>query len=200
MSGREQDFLAGTGYLASGNVRQQEVCRVLGELRVMEVLEKYHPVLVGTIPIDVDIPESDLDVICQVEEAERGVFEVLLKEAFGGLDGFEYAARVADGLHRQVARFRYEGWAVEVFGQPLAVEEQNGYRHMVVEHRLLKLLGDGGKEAIRKLKLKGMKTEPAFAELLQLEGDPYAALLALYNWPPEQLEELVAGREWRNRG
>ncbi|MDF2935256.1 MAG: hypothetical protein K0Q90_629 [Paenibacillaceae bacterium] len=194
MSSREQDFLAGTGYLAEGNARQQDAYRVLGELRVIEVLEKYHPVLVGTVPIDVDIAESDLDVICQVEEAERNGFEALVKEALGERDGFEYASRVVDGLPRQVARFRYEGWALEIFAQPVPVEEQNGYRHMVVEHRLLQLLGDRGKEAIRKLKRQGFKTEPAFAKLLHLEGDPYTALLAMYNWPREQLEELVAGK------
>lgn len=198
MSSRERDFLAGIDYLMQGNARQQEACRALRKLRMMEELEQYHPVLVGTVPIDVDIPGSDLDVICQVKEGKQKAFEVLLKRAFGGLDGFECAARVVDGLPRQVGRFRHEGWMVEVFGQPVPVEEQNGYRHMVVEDRLLELMGDGGREAIRRLKLQGLKTEPAFARLLQLEGDPYLKLLEMYNWTPEQLEELVRGREWRN--
>ncbi|RAU93196.1 DUF4269 domain-containing protein [Paenibacillus sp. YN15] len=198
MSSREQDFLRGIAYLALGNARQQEACRALRKLRMMEELEQYHPVLVGTVPIDVDIPGSDLDVICQVKEGKQKAFEALLKKVFGGLDGFEYAARVVDGLPRQVGRFRHGGWMVEVFGQPVPVEEQNGYRHMVVEDRLLELLGDGGREAIRRLKLQGLKTESAFARLLQLEGDPYLKLLEMYNWTPEQLEELVRGREWRS--
>lgn len=193
MSSRERDFLAGIDYLMQGNTRQQEACRVLRRLRMMEVLEEYHPVLVGTIPIDVDIPGSDLDVICRVEEGDRDVFESLLKRTFGGCEGFDYAAREVEGLSRQVGRFRYEGWALEIFGQPVPVEAQNGYRHMVVEHRLLQLLGDQGKEAIRRLKLQGFKTEPAFAQLLQLEGDPYRVLLDMFHWFPERLEAFVGG-------
>lgn len=193
MSSREREFLAGIDYLMEGNPRQQEVYRVLRRLGVMEVLEPYHPVLVGTVPLDVDIPGSDLDVICHVEEGDREAFEALLKDTFGSCGDFEYAAREVDGLLRQVGRFQYEGWAVEIFGQPLPVEEQNGYRHMVVEYRLLELLVDRGREAIRRLKLQGFKTEPAFARLLGLEGDPYKMLLDMFDWSPEQLEALAVG-------
>lgn len=193
MSSREQDFLAGIDYLMEGNPRQQEVYRALCRLGVMEVLGPYQPVLVGTVPLDVDIPGSDLDVVCHVEQERREVFEALLKGTFGSCEDFEYAAREVDGLLRQVGRFRYEGWVVEIFGQPLPVEEQNGYRHMVVEHRLLELLGDRGREAIRSLKLQGFKTEPAFARLLRLEGDPYKELRDMYLWSPEQLGALAAG-------
>ncbi|MFM9328747.1 DUF4269 domain-containing protein [Paenibacillus mesotrionivorans] len=192
MSSREQDFLAGIDYLIEGNPWQQEVYRALCRLGVMEVLGPYQPVLVGTVPLDVDIPGSDLDVVCHVEQERREVFEALLKGTFGSCEDFEYAAREVDGLLRQVGRFRYEGWVVEIFGQPLPVEEQNGYRHMVVEHRLLELLDDKGREAIRSLKLQGFKTEPAFARLLRLEGDPYKELRDMYLWSPEQLGALAA--------
>lgn len=184
--------MAGIDYLMEGNPRQQEVYRALCRLGVMEVLGPYQPVLVGTVPLDVDIPGSDLDVVCHVEQERREVFEALLKGTFGSCEDFEYAAREVDGLLRQVGRFRYEGWVVEVFGQPLPVEEQNGYRHMVVEHRLLELLDDKGREAIRSLKLQGFKTEPAFARLLRLEGDPYKELRDMYLWSPEQLGALAA--------
>jgi hypothetical protein len=193
LSSREQEFLVGIDYLMEGNPRQQEVYRVLRRLGVMEVLEPYQPVLVGTVPLDVDIPGSDLDVVCHVEQEKREAFETLLKWTFGSCGDFEYAAREVDGLLRQVGRFRYEGWAVEIFGQPLPVEEQNGYRHMVVEHRLLELLGDGGRKAIRSLKLQGFKTESAFAQLLRLEGDPYKKLRDMYLWSPERLAALALG-------
>ncbi len=191
MSSREQAFLAGIEYLMEGNPRQREVYQVLRRLGVMEVLAPYRPALVGTIPLDVDIPGSDLDVVCHVKEGERETFGALLQDTYGSSGDFEYAAREVDGLLRQVGRFRYEGWAVEIFGQVLPVEEQNGYRHMVVEHRLLGLLGDRGREAIRRLKLQRFKTEPAFAQLLRLKGDPYRTLLDMYHWSPEQLAALA---------
>ncbi|MNU07861.1 hypothetical protein D3C72_2536480 [compost metagenome] len=64
---------------------------------------------------------------------------------------------------------------------------------MIVEARLLTLLGNEGREEVRKLKLAGLKTEPAFGQVLKLAGDPYEALLALYDWDDRQIQDLVRG-------
>ncbi len=50
-------------YLADGNQRQRAAHRVLSELRIFEILAPYHAMLSGTIPLAIDIPESDLDVL-----------------------------------------------------------------------------------------------------------------------------------------
>ena len=50
---------------------------------------------------------------------------------------------------------------------------------MVVEARLLELGGDPARQAIRRLKQSGLKTEPAFARYFQLEGDAYQVDLRL---------------------
>lgn len=42
-------------YLAQGNCRQRFAHRVLCENLILEVLEDYSPIVVGTIPIDIDI-------------------------------------------------------------------------------------------------------------------------------------------------
>jgi len=48
------------------------------------------------------------------------------------------------------------------------------------------------------LRQAGLKTEPAFAELLALAGDPYAALLELESQSAPQLTALLAraARAW----
>ena len=51
---------------------------------------------------------------------------------------------------------------------------------MMVEYQLLKEKGEGFKQQIIDLKKSGFKTEPAFAIALGLTGDPYEALLQLY--------------------
>ncbi|MFD0616551.1 DUF4269 domain-containing protein [Paenibacillus sp. GCM10027629] len=66
---------------------------------------------------------------------------------------------------------------------------------MIVEHRILQVIGTEGKREIRELKQNGLKTEPAFAKWLNLDGDPYAALLAMYDWSDEKLRQLVALRK-----
>jgi hypothetical protein len=58
------------------------------------------------------------------------------------------------------------------------VMEQVAYRHMVVEWNILAANDDNFRGEIIRLKKSGMKTEPAFAQLLQLDGDPYQALLS----------------------
>jgi hypothetical protein len=58
---------------------------------------------------------------------------------------------------------------------------------MVVESRLLDILGPDFRNGIIALKKQGIKTEPAFARMLGLSGDPYRAVLAIENYGDEQL-------------
>lgn len=43
--------------------------------------------------------------------------------------------------HAVVASFTAEGWVIEVFGQARPVSEQQGWRHLLIERRLLALGG-----------------------------------------------------------
>lgn len=183
----------GMGYLADGNRRQQSAYAVLTGLGLMEQLSSYTPVLTGTIPIQIDIPGSDLDVICEVHDFVRFQLDVSRVLGEAGITT-RFRTREVAGIPRVVCNFTFQGQEVELFGQPLPVTEQNSWRHMIVEARLLTLLGDRGREEIRRLKLDGLKTEPAFGQLLNLNGDPYEALLAMYDWDDRRIHDLVRGR------
>lgn len=50
---------------------------------------------------------------------------------------------------------------------------------MLVEHQILAQKGKDFRAKIIDLKKMGIKTEPAFAQLLGLQGDPYKSLLKL---------------------
>ncbi|WP_018756509.1 DUF4269 domain-containing protein [Paenibacillus terrigena] len=176
-------------YLAQGSPRQQEVYRVLNELKICTTLQAYHPLLVGTIPLDIDLPESDLDMICEVHDLQA--FQELVIHTYGQMEQFRSHQREVGGIMRFVANFTYNGWPIEIFAQAIPAYEQNGYRHMIVEHRILQVIGTEGKREIRELKQNGLKTEPAFAKWLNLDGDPYSALLAMYDWSDEKLRQLV---------
>jgi ribosomal protein S18 acetylase RimI-like enzyme len=104
--------------------------------------------------------------------------------------GIERSA--AAGGPAVVAAFELAGLAVEIFGQALPVTAQRGFRHMVIEGQLLAIGGAALAARIRDLKRAGTRTEPAFAQLLGLDGDPYEALLALEAWPPDRLRGRVA--------
>lgn len=178
-------------YMQEGNHRQRRCYDILKRLGIMERLEGFSPLLVGTIPIDIDLPDSDLDIICEVHDMEAcsAIMEVYRKQP-----GFRQTIRTVHGVQRIVIPFQQEGQWVEVFGQPIPTVEQNGYQHMRIEHKILTLLGSPYRERARELKRQGLKTEPAFGELLGLQGDPYLRLLEMSYWSDEQLRIFLQGK------
>jgi hypothetical protein len=85
------------------------------------------------------------------------------------------------------------GWDVELFCQVRNTDTQWGVRHFRVERRLLAIDPDLRSDVIER-KRCGMKTEPAFAAVLGLTGDPYQALLDLERSSDTELTELLAER------
>ena len=193
-----RDFLD-PEYLRHGNPRQRGAFAVLNELAVVERLAPYGPVLAGTIPIAIDIAGSDLDVLCEAPDLE--VFAADVEAAYGTYDGFALG-RPDDkqGAPAVTANFSHGGFVIEIFGQPRPVAAQHGYRHMVIQARLLALNGGEFGDAVVALKQSGLKTEPAFATLLGLVGDPYTALLGLESMTDDELRRLIDDLAEAHRG
>lgn len=157
---------------------------------LLRCLAPFHPLLAGTYPLGLQIEGSDIDLLCEIPSLER--FEAFL-DAHGALFGRATRRRAAHCRPPAlVVSLELSGLEVEIFAQALPTHQQHGFRHMVVEGRLLALGGPALARAIVDLKRRGRKTEPAFAEALGLSGDPYAAVLDLESAPLEALEALVA--------
>ncbi len=165
-------------YLRNGNERQQRAYEVLTRQRIFEKLKYYFPILAGTIPIGIDIEGSDLDIICEVDlKFETDFLDDLIFSKFIPHDvevKLEYP--VLNGEKCITLNFMLEEFPVEIFGQNKPSIQQNAYRHMISEYRILQEKGEGFKQKIIELKKKGIKTEPAFGILLNLEN-PYEDLL-----------------------
>lgn len=73
-------------YLSTGNTIQKNVYRAITKLNIFEILTGYNPILVGTIPIEIDTPGSDLDIICEVHNFAK--FKELLSKHFGELENY----------------------------------------------------------------------------------------------------------------
>ena len=164
-------------YLQSGNARQQQAFRILTRHRVLEKLEAFDPILTGTIPIEIDIATSDLDIICYCPDLQA--FRASVEAGFRDAPGFSMREKTTNGQACVVANFELDGFPIELFGQNVPTRQQNAYRHMLVEHRILQERGADFRQQVIALKQQGVKTEPAFAQLMGLEGDPYAALLQM---------------------
>ena len=166
-------------YLKLGTEQQQRAHRILAELDLWATLRDFDPVLAGTVPLALDVATSDLDVICEVPLTEHIVFEQLLRNHYGDLPGFQVRRTRSRGRESLVSNFWYAGMPIELFGQAQPTMQQYAFRHLVVEHAILQIGGEAWRAAVLHLKQQGLKTEPAFASLLGLPGDPYEALLLL---------------------
>lgn len=162
-------------YLKSGNQKQRSAYKVLSQHRIFEKLKAYSPILAGTVPIEIDIEESDLDIICEVND--KAGFERFLRDIFSEFS-IEPESLEINGEEVVVGNFVLEGFLIEIFGQNKPVTKQNAYRHLMAEYRILQEKGEDFKNEIIALKKQGIKTEPAFGILLGLEN-PYEDLLKL---------------------
>jgi hypothetical protein len=162
-------------YLQSGNEKQVKAYQILTDNRVLEKLAAYKPILVGTIPINIDIENSDLDIICEVPDNDEFVDQ--LTAVFGSQKDFSVIESAKFNAIK--ATFKIEGFEIEIFGQNKPATQQNAYRHMLIEYKLLLENGEAFRQEIISLKKQGYKTEPAFAKLLGMKGNAYEELLKL---------------------
>ncbi len=150
--------------------------------------------LAGTIPLEIDIPSSDLDILCEVYDFTP--YAATLKNLYGHLPAFEQKTKDLNGVISHISRFTIHAsfntaefpdysnvteapFPVEIVAQPIPSVRQRAFLHLCAEVRLLTLGGDPARAAIRALKVSGVKTEPAFGQYFGLEGDPYQVLLDL---------------------
>ncbi|RED22498.1 uncharacterized protein DUF4269 [Flavobacterium cutihirudinis] len=162
-------------YLKSGNPKQILAYKDLKENKIMELLSEFDPLLVGTIPINIDIVNSDLDIICFWSDKTQFISEI--QKSFGNKKDFKIWENIINQQETVIASFLTSAFEIEIFGQNVPTKEQNGYKHMIIEHQILEENGDDFRREIIKLKKDGLKTEPAFAQLLGLKGNPYLELL-----------------------
>jgi hypothetical protein len=170
----EETLFDDIDYLKTGTLKQQQAYRLLTDNSIMDLLKDYDPILAGTIPLNIDIEGSDLDILCQFTDQEK--FMNSLQNFFSEFRNFSLR-QVVINEQTVVANFYIDNFEVEIFGQAVPVKEQAGYKHMIIEYKILQEKGEEFRDQIIALKKQGYKTEPAFAKLLDLKGDPYISLL-----------------------
>lgn len=185
---KNKDF-TNINYLKQGNIKQQNAYKVLKELDIFNVLRKFDPILVGTIPINIDIENSDLDIVCEVYDFKE--FQKIVENKYSMFSKFHISNNSTDNETILTVNFYVEDIEIEIYAQSLNSCKQNGYRHMVVEDRILRLGGERTREEIVILKKSGLKTEPAFAKYLGIDGNPYDELLKLEEYSDKKIRDML---------
>jgi hypothetical protein len=164
-------------YLKSGSPIQLQAFNILTHSKILYHLQPFKPVVTGTLPLDLFIPgKSDIDII--IESDRLQIMERRLLDDFAGKKKLTTKLMMIHKRPTLVCRFIQQDLPIEIFCQPVPVKQQHAYRHMVIEYWLLKKFGPHLHDKILALKKDGLKTEPAFAKALGLDGDPYDSLLS----------------------
>ncbi len=167
---KNKDFI-NINYLKHGNKKQQNSYKVLKELDIFNVLRKFNPILVGTIPIK--------------------EFQKIVENKYSMFSKFHISNNSTDNETILTINFYVEDIEIEIYAQSLNSFKQNGYRHMVVEDRILRLGGERTREEVVILKKNGLKTEPAFARYLGIYGNPYDELLKLEEYSDKKIKDML---------
>ncbi|AXG74576.1 DUF4269 domain-containing protein [Flavobacterium arcticum] len=163
-------------YLSLGNTLQQKAYRILTFYKIMHYLQDFTPILVGTIPLEINIDGSDLDIVCYWQDKQ--LFTDSINQHFSEYKNYNIHEVEVNGRLSVIANFFIEDFEIEIFGQNIPITQQYGYRHMMIEHDILLQEGGDFRNSIIELKKQGYKTEPAFVLLLGIENNnPYDALL-----------------------
>lgn len=163
---------------------------------LIDRLAPFDPHVAGTPPLGIDLPASDIDILCHAPDP--AAFAALVWEAWRTFPDFALRQWTGGG-RPMIASFVAHGWPFEIFAATMPVADQDGWRHFLVERRLLDLGGPAFRNAVMARRRQGLKTEPAFAAVLGLADDPYAALLALAQLSDSALGRMVADAGFSSR-
>lgn len=165
------------------------VFNALEESKILKNFKKFTPFVAGTFPLGVHTHKSDIDVLMYAENLNE--LKDILHAEYGLLEGYISKTDIVDDLETLVVNFNLNKTPFEVFAQNRVVVKQKAYLHFQIEERLLKI---GGSTLLRKIqdnRQKDLKTEPAFAQALKLEGDAYSELLLLQRASNSRLIKIV---------
>ncbi|MCL6217606.1 DUF4269 domain-containing protein [Zunongwangia sp. M21534] len=153
-------------YLKHGSTIQQLAYHELSVLKIMWVLDEFHPVLTGTIPLDIAISSSDLDISCTVKNHDE--FKQKLFKNYAEQSDFSFKTTSRFGETASICCFEGEHFKIEIFGQHLEVTQQNAYRHMIIDHKILKENDNNFSREIIKLKREGLKNRACFRKIASI--------------------------------
>ncbi|HWA33855.1 MAG TPA: DUF4269 domain-containing protein [Cyclobacteriaceae bacterium] len=165
-------------YLRIGSEVQQKGINAIEDLQVMQILRAHDPVLAGTLPLDLFTRDSDLDILCFSPDLSE--IKTTWRSHYKTCEDFSLYLKRVNTIDSIIAKFKSGGFRFELFAQAIPTKQQSAYIHMVNEYKLLAQHGQSLRDKILALKQAGIKTEPAFAQALNLPGNPYQTLLT---WP-----------------
>lgn len=170
------------------------VWQAIQDSRVLEIFSDYDPLIAGTFPLGIANNKSDVDVLLTLKDsADINIFASFCQKHFGRFNNYCLNQHDnIDTIPTVILNFDFAGVPFEVFAQARPSVQQKAYLHYLVEERLLKYGGESFRKKVIEARNRGLKTEPAFAEVLGLTRDAYKALLEAQKYTYQQIIEACS--------
>lgn len=161
------------------NLEKNElVFSAIQELGILLSYKEFYPLIAGTFPLGVNTDSSDVDVLLHSSDLD-GLSKSFERD-FSSYEDFELKRKVKRDKDSLICKFKFQKVEFELFAQDTITPQNIAFQHYLVEEKLLKYKGSTFFHKVRNLRRQeGLKTEPAFARVLGLAGDPYIELLNL---------------------
>lgn len=173
------------------------VFEALHTSNILDDLKMFSPLIAGTFPLGIETPDSDLDILICHSDLEEAL--QLLKKLYGEKEHFKYSRFKSRESDSVCVQFTINQIDFEIFCQSIPSVQQYGYQHFLAEEKVINFGLNSElfsmKNELKRLKLSGLKTEPAFAFMLGLIGDPYEEVLKLQKMPLAELIKLLQTAE-----
>lgn len=102
-------------YLEKGTPLQRKSYALIHNHQIMQALHEFNPILIGTIPIDIAVWNSDLDIACEVYDLDK--FERKCHENFEKHNGYSFKVETVRGIEVGIANFKIDDMLLEVYGE-----------------------------------------------------------------------------------
>lgn len=165
--------------------KNHRVLNALTKSKIMKEFKPFQPLLAGAFPLGINTSTSSLDILLTHQDLKE--LESLVTVLYGSAAHFKTHISNEEGLETLIAKFDFEAVAFKIFAQTKETTEQTAYLHFQIEERLLKIGGEPLQQKVFELKNEGYETEPAFAKILGLSGDPCHELLLLHKHSDAEL-------------
>lgn len=163
-----------------------KVWSAIQNCRVLEFLKDFHPLIAGTYPLGVSQPTSDVDVL--LTSNDFSLILDIVQIRWGHCENFHFKKSKLDDMETLIINFSFQNIPFELFVQNIESVKQKAYRHFLAEEKLLKYKSAEFKEKILRIRSKGVKTEPAFAQALGVDGNPFEELLKIQTMYIEKIK------------
>ncbi len=170
------------------NTEKSKAFSDLQSSAILKDFKQYRPLVAGTIPLGVEVADSDLDILMTSENLHE--LRDQLTQSYCSEENFSTSIKAFSGADTLLCSFTHQRRDFEVFAQNFESVQQSAYAHFQIEERLLKIKGQNFRQQILKLRQEGLKTEPAFATALGIDADPYLTLLKLQKLSNRDLQRL----------